>query len=403
MTTIAALGGRSSAAPGGTLFEGYAIAPRAGVQEAILAAADGRTYWLLFGEKKRLVRKVSSDYGRTWTPAAPVRAADGSEIPTARDNVHLSLLKLRNGRVGILYGGPESRPGRDGTVLFRSSGDGGESWSVPVTVDGVFSLCRTQGARVLRSGRIVAPVFKWYSPLPGGESEGEEYSLCVSWVFYSDDDGRTWKRSLSELLVSLDHGRRGVYSFEEPCIEELNDGRVLMYGRTELGRFYRTVSNDGGITWSVPEPAGVAASYAPPMVVRIPATGHLLLVWNQSSPEEILAGLHRHRLSTAISEDAGGTWTRFRNLESLDDRAHIEPPPPQVYRMSDYRYRPPVDRQRYPHAPGCLRICYPTVAFHDNEVAIAYDYGYGGPGELEKASATKIKIATLDWLYGRTS
>jgi hypothetical protein len=222
-------------------------------------------------------------------------------------------------------------------------------------------------------------------------------------MFYSDDDGRTWKRSLSELLVSLDHGRRGVYSFEEPCVEELSDGRVLMYGRTELGRFFRTMSKDGGITWSIPESVAVAASYAPPMIVRIPATGHLLLVWNQSSPEEILAGLHRHRLSTAISEDHGVTWARFRNLESLDDRTQIEPPPPQVYRMADYGYRPPVDKKRYPHAPGCLRICYPTVAFHGNEAAIAYDYGYGGPGEFEKASATKVRIVTLDWLYGRDS
>src|SRR5262249_50426168 len=163
-----------------------------------------------------------------------------------------------------------------------------------------------------------------------------------------------------------------------------------------------TVSKDGGIRWTPPRRVAVAASYAPPMIVRIPATGDLLLVWNQALPEEILAGLHRHRLSTAISADEGESWGHFRNLESLDDRTRLNVPPPQVYRMADYKYKSPIDRTRYPHAPGCLRICYPTVAFHGNEAAFTYDYGYG-TGEFQKASATKVKIVSLDWLYGRAA
>src|SRR4030095_14109829 len=114
-------------------------------------------------------------------------------------------------------------------------------------------------------------------------------------------------------------------------------------------------------------------------LMRIPSTGDLLLIWNQISTAEILSGLSRHRLSTAISKDEGGSWSQFRNVEVLDDRAYIEPPPslPQLYRMKDYGYRQPSDSRSYPHAPGCLRVCYPTVAFWKNEVAIAYDYGYG--------------------------
>jgi hypothetical protein len=41
------------------------------------------------------------------------------------------------------------------------------------------------------------------------------------------------------------------------------------------------------------------------------------------------------------------------------------------------------------------------VAFGNREVAIAYDYGYGGPGPLKEGSATKIKVVSLDWLYER--
>jgi hypothetical protein len=175
-----------------------------------------------------------------------------------------------------------------------------------------------------------------------------------------------------------------------------------MFGRTELGQFYQSVSKDGGISWTSPRPVPLAASYTPPMIVRIPATGDLLLVWNQASGEEILSGLTRHRLSTAVSKDDGVAWSHFRNLESLDDRVKLNAPPatPQVYRMVDYEYRQPVDRTRYRHAPGCLRICYPTVVFNEREVAVAYDYGYG-VGDFENKSATKIKIVSLDWLYGK--
>jgi hypothetical protein len=405
MTGLATLGVRTGAegkAARGILFDGFAIQPRRGVQEATLAQLPGGRYWLLFGEKQRLVGKLSRDGGRTWSDAAPVRTVDKGNIPLARDTAHLSVVRLKSGRLGMVYGGPAARPGRDGTVLFRSSGDDGQTWSAPVAIDPLFAVCRTQAARVLSTGRVVVPVMAWISPQAGGDSEDENNSLVFSWIYSSDDEGRTWKRSLSELFVSLDQGRAGSYSLEETQLEELRDGRLLLVGRTEFGRPYQSVSKDGGISWSNPKPVDLACGYTPTTIIRIPATKNLLLVWNQVSTEEILSGLHRHRLSTAISTDEGVTWTHFRNLESLDDRTRIDPPkgPARVYRMKDYAYRQPADRLRYPRAPGCLRICYPTVAFRDNEVAIAYDYGYG-PGPFKDGHATKIKVVSLDWLYGR--
>src|SRR5690349_21934082 len=66
---ITALGARGLAgARAGELYQGYAIAPRPGVQEAILAGRKNGVVWLLFGEGKKLVRKISTDAGRTWGP-----------------------------------------------------------------------------------------------------------------------------------------------------------------------------------------------------------------------------------------------------------------------------------------------------------------------------------------------
>jgi hypothetical protein len=42
------------------------------------------------------------------------------------------------------------------------------------------------------------------------------------------------------------------------------------------------------------------------------------------------------------------------------------------------------------------------VAFAPDEATIAYDFGFGGPGALAEGSATKIKIVSLDRLYGRS-
>jgi hypothetical protein len=387
------------------LFEGYAIPPKPGVQEATLTQPADGLYWLLFGEQKRMVGKYSKDHGRTWSETAPLKSVDGQGIVVGRDTAHHSLVRLQSGKLGLIYGGPYVRTGRDGTVLFRTSDDLGKTWSLPVVVDPLFALCRTGSVRVLQSGRIVAPTLTWLSPAAGPESEEEDAQMVYTWIYYSDDEGKTWHRSLSEVFISLDKGEHGFYSFDEPVLEELSAGHLIMIGRTQMGRPYQSFSKDGGVSWSSPTPVDLGSSPSPHTISRIPATGDLLLIWNQTSTEECLNGLMRHRLSMAVSSDGGKTWGHFRNLESLDDRERVDAPPPEpkVYLMRDWKYISPIDPQRYPHSPGCLRISYPTVTFWKDEVAVAYDYGYGGTGEFQHASATKIKIVSLDWLYGKST
>src|ERR1700728_1735307 len=116
----------------GILFEGFAVPPKPGVYEAILSQPDGSRYCLFFAEEHKLVAKFSTDRGRTWGATTLLRDVHGSPIPLARNVAHLSLFHLSSGGLGIVHGGPESRPGRDGTVLYRSSQDGGKTWADPV-------------------------------------------------------------------------------------------------------------------------------------------------------------------------------------------------------------------------------------------------------------------------------
>jgi len=316
---------------------------------------------------------------------------------------HETVLRLASGKLGLVYSEhklfPNGHPGRDGGsgMMFRDSTDEGRTWSDPVLVHPFHSLCCSGHAIVVASGRIVAPAFRWISNDVTGASESfNAPSVSYSFVVVSDDEGKTWQPSLSELFVSH---YRAAYDLEEPTVVPLKDGRLYMDLRCQLGRRYRCHSEDDGISWSRPGPVHIASSYTPSIIRRMP-TGELLMVWNRISRAEILNGFHRHRLSCAISRDDAETWENFKNLESLDDETDIKPPPADrievIEQWEDYGYYQPSNTQRYHRSPGVLRICYPDVTFVGDEALICYDYGAGVLGD--NCHGTKLRAIPVDYL-----
>lgn len=392
-------------------YHGYVLEPSAPIyiETTLFTRKDGRLCVLYHDFSRhpdvQLCAKLSNDAGRTWGEPWELKDSSGKAI----QGFHATIVRLKSWRLGLVcsaVGFPGAHPGRDGgrLVVFRTSDDEARTWSDPVLVDNHFAACTSGHTIVLPSGRIVAPGFKWVSPIPGNEAEGwitsnddPSPTLSYSFVFVSDDKGKTWTRSLSELFVSV---RRAAYDLEEPTVVELKDGRLLMHCRSELGRMYRSFSKDGGLSWSRPAPLQMAASYTPHLLRRIPSTGHLLLIWNQSSRQEIVTGLHRHRLSCAVSKDEGETWENFKNLESLDDVTIVTPPPAdltmafQPHESYGY-YQPSADLKRYRRSPGVLRICYPDVAFVGDEAIIVYDHGFGILGD--EKSGTKLRAIPVGW------
>ena len=87
---------------------------------------------------------------------------------------------------------------------------------------------------------------------------------------------------------------------------------------------------------------------------------------------ELIEGVYRHRLTCAVSKDDGLSWQHHRNLESLDDVAHIEPVVDEMMLIDNIRQ--PVDRHRYHRAPGPLRCNEPTCTFHDDNAVITYSH-----------------------------
>ena len=103
----------------------------------------------------------------------------------------------------------------------------------------------------------------------------------------------------------------------EPHIIERSDGTLLMTLRTQLGAVFKSTSSDGGVNWSLAQTTGIRAPESMPCMIKIPQTGDLLLIWNDSlyHPHYDHYG-KRTPLTAAISRDEGETWENFKNIET---------------------------------------------------------------------------------------
>ena len=293
-------------------------------------------------------------------------------------------------------------------MFFRLSRDEGASWSKEVVINpvpGYKSMSPNNDvAIVVRGGRIIVPV-----AVGAGINS-------MSFVYFSDDEGLTWQRSVSEVVVPVKVGGRSIASssFGEPNIVELRDGRILMFGRTVTDRIWKSYSSDGGVTWSQAVPTDLASSSSPVSLRRIPSTGDLLLIWNQVSGAESASGWGRMRMSCAVSGDEGETWSHHRNLESIDEVTHIEPPDTsETYdvlagmhaiatRRQQAGERKPPDPRCYPHADtGHWHVDYPSLTFtRDNRAVITYGVYGGSEGFPFEQCGMKLRILPVEWFYG---
>ncbi len=142
---------------------------------------------------------------------------------------------------------------------------------------------------------------------------------------------------------------------------ELADGKLLMIVRTQLGYIGTSTSTDGGDHWSEPAKLPVPAPESPATIRTIPATGDLLLVWNNNFAAGKGHGGKRTPLSTAISSDGGQTWKHTRNLETDPNEGYA----------------------------------YTSVLFHKDRVLLSYYVGKIGEGPL----SSRFRSLPVRWLY----
>ena len=329
----------ASTLPDETLFL-HAYAGAASIKEV----KDGR----LLNIVGRLEKQVSEDGGETWTEPLSLTDGSGNQIVGSAAN----LVVLKSGALGLIYAyTPEGDKGRP--AWFIRSDDEGETWSDPVMVSepGVMAAIWNDTAIVTSSGRIVIPVY-WYvgkrviipqgvgasvgllgDEWAGVGGHGYENIIDVSWVYYSDDEGRTWQRNEDgEMMVTIDYSAGGHFSCEESVIAEVSPNHLLNVHRTQLGRLYQSWSDDDGSTWSHPEPTTLASSRAPACLRRVPGYRRSL------DPVEPSLGRRDRARQAKAPAHSGRQPGRRRDVEVQEERRSPR-------RRRDHLYRAAADQE----------------------------------------------------------
>jgi hypothetical protein len=290
----------------------------------------------------------SGDQGKTWSLRyEPVLEGEGK-----KNVMSVSLLRLSDDEIAMFYLRKNSL--EDCLPMMRLSRDEGRTWNdaVPCIAGEGYYVLNNARAVLLKGGRIVLPLARHAR---SGESRSlRSTSLCA----YSDNSGRTWKKSATELegpAVS----RTGL---QEPGVIELKDGRLMMFMRTDMGCQYRSFSKDGGNTWSPAEPSNIISPVSPASIARIPSTGDLLLVWNDHDGVDEAHKGKRTPFRVAISKDDGESWI---NKKTLDD-----------------------DPEGW--------YCYTAIEFSGGRIILAHCAGDSKIGRLTRTRFTSFDLA---WLY----
>lgn len=375
---------------------------------------------------------TSDDGGITWSDNIERRDTEGNPVGGGGT----SLVKLGGRGIGLAAMAPaDPNDPWDRYVQFWRSEDGGETWEPPVRVSprGTKTHMYQDVALRTSSGRIVLPVYlslgqgsgpnDMESPASGKLVHNQWVSTAghffdphfsMTYVLYSDDDGRTWQRnSDGELNIILDWN--ATYSYvNEPTMTEVQPGTLLMMMRTAVGRIYQAWSHDNGETWTRPYPTPLASSTAPCQIRTLP-TGHLLAVWNQENEADVKMGYNRTRLSSAVSRNGGSIWEFFQNVESIHEETRVEPGPIAPLRPAEQYFRPglpaPEREAEYVRSADVhSRWSYPSVLVLKDRVIIAHTYTMYNEHPTDATLITeggkggdwnqKMKVLPLNWFYG---
>ena len=361
-----------------------------------------------------LARAVSKDGGRTWTGYKVMKEFRKRRRGHAADAAYANgWIRLPSGRIGMSWSERGTVAGGHVYVRlwWRTSKDEGKTWSKDVAINptGWPGQPYFDTLRMTSTGRLILPVRQCYSAgdtaynnaAKGSgrwkgkpvliEGHGHVPEIDIAYVYYSDDEGKTWSRCDGELMGWPYNGWGNYVACDEPGVEELRDGRLLFLARTTINCLLSAHSMDQGVHWTIPGPTMLASSYSPAALRRIPLTGDLMCVWNNVSANEIRLGYRRGRLSVGISQD-GENWKHVKTLErhgALEERGRISP----EEKLQLARSLSDVGDLH----PDWGVSDYATINFHGDDVLIGYVQQKGL--EEDRISSHKMRVIPLEWFY----
>ncbi len=189
---------------------------------------------------------------------------------------------------------------------------------------------------VLSNGDWLIPTYVWnmyakYDPSgnkvfanPYADELGSELNANA---YISRDKGATWEYHGSVSLYEAEQ-KNEMNDFCETMIAEHKDGTLSMMFRTHIG-IEKSVSVDGGKTWSPSKHAGICNVVSRFHITRL-SSGNLLLVYNNPPDNSAV----RSHLTAAISTDDGATWEHKLILDERENTTYpdaVESPDGTIY------------------------------------------------------------------------
>jgi predicted neuraminidase len=357
----------------------------------LMPLGDGSLGCVWFGGTQEGVADISIWFSRRHGGAwgAPVRLSDDD----TRSEQNPILFPAPDGRLWLLH--TAQRAGNQDTsiVRYRTSPDHGATWSEAADLFDRAGLFVRQPLVVTRSGDWLLPVF--HCRVRVGERWNGDHDDSA--VMISRDQGRTW----TEVAVPDSRGCVHMNIVPGPADAGTPGGleRLFAFYRSRWAdQVWRSVSEDGGRSWSAPQPTAMPNNNSSIQVERL-ASGRLAIVCNPvnaaQATERRLSlydeiddggdaayasttapvagarsafwGTPRAPMTIALSEDDGLTWPLRRDIETGDGYCMSNNSAEQRNRELSY----PTVKQT---ADGCVHVAYTHHRQRIRHVALAEDW-----------------------------
>ena len=302
----------------------------------LMPLANGELACVWFGGTQEGVADISIWFSRCvggeWS--TPVKLSDND----TRSEQNPILFPAPDGKLWLLHTAQQSGNQDTALVRYRVSGDNGATWGPTGTLFDKAGIFVRQPVVVLpkgpHQGDWLVPIFHCRTK-PGQRWSGDNDDSAE---MISSDQGRTWSEHAVPESTGCVHMN----------IVPSRDGASLLafYRSRWADNVYRSVSTDGGRTWSAPTPTPLPNNNSSIQVTRL-ASGKLAIVFNDISAEQATErrvslydeieddtdaeyveatptgrtafwGTPRAPMTLALSDDDGLTWPQKRDVETGD-------------------------------------------------------------------------------------